>query len=112
MKEGEKGLLGGASWRRRYFVLADGGLEYFESREAHDRGDGAIKGNHVRVCAFRVLESGADGADIVLEPLAAGERSWRFRCEARADVRAWTDALVAHGAARVGDVGEPRPAPR
>jgi len=113
VKESGQSLLGKRTWQRRYVVLDAGVLQYFQSREAHDRGEPALRGNLVRVAEYRVVEGGADGADIVLEPLppdAKGAaaaapssaptpgRSWRFRCEARADVRAWADALVAHGA--------------
>ena len=109
VKEGGVALLGKPTWRRRYFVLDGGVLTYYADREAHERGDPPTKGNVIQVRGYRLLESGLDGADIVLEvarPASDGdgggkpERAWRFRCEARGELKAWVDALVAHGAAR------------
>jgi hypothetical protein len=115
VKEGAVAMMGMAkSWKRRYFSLDAGSLRYWADDNAHNTGADCIGNNVIAVCDYAVLTGAAagDGADIVLQPLAAAGgpasgpsggaggsgRTWRFRCEGRADAKAWAEALEAHGA--------------
>lgn len=95
---GARNILGRRSWKRRWFVLDRGSLQYFETEAAWSAGRLPIHDATIPVAGFRLVEAGAEageGADFALVPRdgAAGARTWRFRGETSADVTTWLRVL-------------------
>jgi hypothetical protein len=98
-KKGEVPFLGRRTWKRRYFVLTDGVLSYYESQAAFEGGKPAMKGNAVRVASHTLFVFAATSR-LSLVPLGhvTPPRTWAFRAESKADLTAWSAALSAAGA--------------
>lgn len=102
---GARNILGRRTWKRRWFVLDRGSLQYFETEAAWSAGRLPIHDATIRVASFRLVEAGAEvgeGADFALVPrdaAASGARTWRFRGETSTEVTTWLRVLRASYAA-------------
>jgi len=122
---GGTSLLGRKSWKKRYFVLAEGKLSYYADEAAYNSGAGPLKDRKINLSDFRVevapKELSLIPDDNNLKPIAAdeadsdedadsdGERSaatlksrrWEFKFEEEEgddSPYSWRDAINEHKA--------------
>lgn len=98
---GARNFLGRRTWKRRWFVLDRGSMQYFETEAAWAAGRLPIHDDAIVMSEFTVVPAGAaagEGADFALVPkdaAVAAARTWRFRGESSADVATWLRLLRA-----------------
>lgn len=83
-------------WTRKYFILDDGNLFYYESKQAADESRSKPANfRPIRILGYEVRSSLVSPFTIKLVPMDSDDerRVWEFRCDTPDEVSMWTVAL-------------------
>lgn len=102
-KQGEEGSWGGASFKKRWFLVKGGLMTYWETeKDRSKKGAKPLKGNFVVLSEYSALPEGPGTTNMVrLVPVSsAGQtRVWAMRTSSPAEQKEWVAAFIGAGAA-------------